>query len=130
MLDREKVVLMTRMAMYEKNEGDKNIKIYGYYRNDFITMELLKAFVCVTISFVAGCGLYFLYLLGESGPALQNMDFWVLLKNVLIYYVITLIGYGLAIYFASKTRYAKMKHSLRGYYEDMKAYCARMTHKA
>ena len=127
MLDRDKIILMTRMAMYEKNDSEKNLKLFGYYPNDFISMELLKGFLCVTISFAVGCGLYFLYLLGESGPALQNMNLWVMLRNILIYYIIAVLGYGLIIYYVSKARYAKMKQSLRGYYENLKAFCGRKT---
>ncbi len=127
MLDRERIILMTRMAMYEKKEGEKSINIYGYYENDYISLELLKSFFCSTISFLVVCGLYVLCYMDELGKMLYEMDLWALASRFLIYYILTVVSYGAIIYMVSRAHYAKMKHSLRGYYENMKAFCAMNT---
>ena len=36
MLNEDRIILMTRMASYEENEGKKNVSIGSYFRGDYI----------------------------------------------------------------------------------------------
>ena len=51
MLNEERVILMTRMVSYEKNEGKKNVKVGNYFRSDYIAVQILKWVICATIAF-------------------------------------------------------------------------------
>ena len=42
MLNEERVILMTKMASHEENEGKKNVAIGNYYRSDYIAIQVLK----------------------------------------------------------------------------------------
>lgn len=43
MINEEKVILMTKLASYESNEGKKNIRIVNYFRGDYIGFQVLKS---------------------------------------------------------------------------------------
>ena len=60
MLSEERIILMTRMASYERGEGRENVKIGNYFRADYIALHVLKAVVCAIISFGILFGLYML----------------------------------------------------------------------
>ena len=45
MLSEERIILMTRMASYERGEGRENVKIGNYFRADYIALHVLKAVV-------------------------------------------------------------------------------------
>ena len=52
MVDQEKVILMSRLASYEKNEGKKNEAIGRFFRGDYIGWQVLGSIVCGTICFM------------------------------------------------------------------------------
>ena len=37
MVKEDKVILMTKLAMYEQNEGKESIPVSRYYRSDYIS---------------------------------------------------------------------------------------------
>ena len=51
MLSEERIILMTKMASYECNEGKKNMAIGKYFRSDYIAIQIMKSFVYGTIAF-------------------------------------------------------------------------------
>lgn len=51
MLQKDKVVIMTRLAMEEKKDSRQSFITRNYYFDDYITLELWKAFFAVTITF-------------------------------------------------------------------------------
>ena len=120
MLNEERVILMTHMASYESGEGKKNVKIGNYFRNDYISVQVLKSFVCSTIAFGIVFALYILYDFEEFMQDLYKIDLITFAKNILIYYGITVVGYGLLTYVICTYRYAKAKSSLKCYYHNLK----------
>lgn len=61
MLNEERVILMTKMASYEEGEGKRNMSLGRYFRGDYISIQLLRAFFSSTIAYLLGFGLYVLY---------------------------------------------------------------------
>lgn len=120
MLNEERVILMTRMASYEKGEGRKNVKIGNYFRSDYIAAQVLKAIICAILSFLIVFGLYLLYHFEAFMQELYEMDLIAFAKDVLIYFFTFVTGYSVIIYIISTWRYAKAKKSLRCYYNNLK----------
>ena len=61
MINEERVILMTRLASYEANEGKKDISIVNYFRGDYIGFQVLKSIIAATISFFALFAVYIFY---------------------------------------------------------------------
>ena len=120
MLNEERIILMTRMASYEKGEGKENVKVGNYFRSDYIAVQLLKSIVCGTLVFVILFGLYVFYHYEEFMQELYNMDLIAFAQNVLFYFVGLVAGYGVLTYLVSSWRYAKAKKSLKCYYHNLK----------
>lgn len=51
MLDKRKIRLMTRMAMYEQNEGKEDMRISAYYKKDYMSKKRLETFLWSTIGY-------------------------------------------------------------------------------
>ena len=83
MLNEERIILMTKMASYEKGEGRKNIKTGNYYRSDYIAIQLMKAVVCATAAFALMLGLYILYDLEMFMQDLYKIDLLAYATNIL-----------------------------------------------
>ena len=120
MLSEERVILMTRMASYERGEGRENVKIGNYFRADYIALHVLKAVVCAIISFGILFGLYMLCNFEEFMENLYKMDLLAFAKDVLMYLVAVVGGYAVLTYIICTWRYAAAKKSLKCYYHNLK----------
>ncbi len=120
MLNEERIVLMTKMESYAENEGKKNMQIGNYFRGDYISIQIMKSVVSVTIAYAIGFILYILYHLETFLENLYKMDLIAFAKNVLIYYGVTVVGYGVISYLVYSYRYSKAKKSLKNYYNHLK----------
>lgn len=58
MLSEEKIKIMTNLAMFEKNEGNKIFPINRYFKSDYISSKLLRSFFTYTLSFLLGLVLW------------------------------------------------------------------------
>ena len=52
MVDKRKVRLMTKAAIYEKRHGEEDIKITGYYQKDYASLNTWITMIWVTVGFV------------------------------------------------------------------------------
>ncbi|MBQ9607360.1 MAG: hypothetical protein IJV16_09350, partial [Lachnospiraceae bacterium] len=57
----ERVMLMTRMASFEDNEGKEAIRICNYFRSDYVCLNVVRAIVSATVSYFLILGLYIYY---------------------------------------------------------------------
>ena len=77
MLNEERVILMTKMASYEAGEGKKSMSLGRYFRGDYISIQLLRAFFCGTVAYLLGFGLYILYDFETLISDIYKMDLFV-----------------------------------------------------
>lgn len=120
MVNEEKIVLMTHLAIYEKGEGKRTMPIGKYFRGDFISLHLLRTVLSGTMAFLLGLGVYLLYFYEEMLMNLYNIDFAALAKNVIAYYIVFLVIYGLLTYIVFTIRFIKAKKSIKRYYQNLK----------
>ena len=120
MLNEERIILMTHMASYEKNEGKKNMAVGKFFRSDYITIQILKAMLSATIVYGACFAVYILYQFEDFMENIYNMDLIGFAKNVLLYYAVTVIVYTIISYVVCSVRYAKAQKNLKSYYQSLK----------
>ena len=58
MLDQKKIRLMTRAAIYEKENGEEDLKITSYYQKDYSSLNTWITLIWITIGFVLAAGLF------------------------------------------------------------------------
>ena len=120
MIDPEKVMLMTRLAAFEKREEKKALSAGGFFQADFTAWELLKAFVCGTIAFLVVLGLIVFANFDLLLQEVYEMDLvekgWELLRIYVIYMIILVLG----TYLSAVLRFRKARKSLRAYYQGLR----------
>ncbi len=90
MLNQERIILMTKMASYEENEGKKNNLIMNYFRGDYVWLQVLKSFVCGTIAFGVVFGMYVFYDFEFFMMDIYKMDLMEFGKSVLMKYLLAI----------------------------------------
>lgn len=120
MLNAERVILMAQLASYEENEGKKNVNIGNYFRSDYIAIQVLKSVISASIAFAIVFALYIFYDFEVFMQELYKMDLITFAKNVLLYYAVTVVSYGILSYAVYSYRYSKAKKSLKRYRHNLK----------
>lgn len=120
MLNEERIILMTKMASYEEHEGKKNMAIAKYFRSDYISIQVLKSLLSVTVCYAVCLCLYIFYDFEVFMQDLYKMDLLGFAVKVLQYYVITVVVYGVLSYIIYSWRYARAQKNLRCYYKNLK----------
>lgn len=120
MLNEERVILMTRMAAFEKSEGKKNRDLNSYFRGDYVGYNVLKSVISATIAYLIMVAAYVLYNFESVLSNLYATDLIATGKKILIYFIIIVGIYSLASYIIYSYRYARMRKKLRAYYGDLK----------
>ena len=93
MLDRSKVKLMTKLALYEQTQGKEDFKISEYYRKDYVGLHSICSFLWVTVGYIC---VWMLILLAGFDLIVGHMS----LLLMLIMMLVAVVGYVviLAIY--------------------------------
>jgi len=120
MIDEEKVILMTKLASFEKREGKRDDKIISYFRSDYIGFQILKAIIAGTISFFSVLIIYIFYNFETLMADIYKMDLMEEGKNLIIIYLVVIGIYAVLCYVLFTYRYAKAKKRLKEYYAGLR----------
>ncbi len=120
MLNEERIILMTKMASYEANEGKKNVAIGSYFRGDYIGWQVLKSIISATIAFVVVFGVYIYYDFETFMTDTYKMDLIEFARHILSMYLWTVGIYAVIAYAVYMIRYMRAMKSLKLYYMNLR----------
>ena len=115
MLNEDKIKLMTNVSMFEKHEEKYISLATRFFRSDYISRNLLRAFLGYTLCWVLG---FLLVILYRAEEILSAMDFTVLqaqAKDYVSSYVIGLLCYMVIAFVVSLIRYNHGVQSHKAY---------------
>ena len=115
MLNENKIKMMTKMAIYEKNEGRQMIKNSRYFKGDYIGAHMLRSFVSYTFSCLLIFLLWFLYSIEDILDTLDLEALADTAKHMGVYYLLGLILYLFITYRVYSVRYDTAGKSMKVY---------------
>ena len=95
MLDKRKIRLMTRAAIYEKNYGEEDFKISSYYKKDYSSLNTWVTLIWITVGYGLAVAVMFL---GWGEAAMEGITLaklFVFAAVAIGAYVSLLIAYGI-----------------------------------
>ncbi len=120
MLNKDRVILMTKMASYEENEGRKNHSVMGYFRGDYVWFQMLKSLIYGTVAFGIIFGMYIFYDFEIFMMDIYKMDLLEFGKSVLKKYLLVTGIYCIVSYVVFSYRYAKVRHGVKLYQNNLR----------
>lgn len=120
MINEERVILMTKLASYEANEGKKNVAIGSYFRSDYIGWQVLKSIISATIAFAVVFAVYIFYDFELFMTDIYKMDLLEFATTILTYYLVTVGVYAVISYIVYAYRYSRAQKSLRLFQQNLK----------
>lgn len=115
MLAEKKVILMTRMAIFKRREGQKDDAAGRYFPVDYITHHIIGSVVCATLVFGVICALYVLSHFDLIMQDIYNTDLVGFIIRALKMYVVGTACYCLFSAVIYAVRYRRMQRRIRKY---------------
>lgn len=120
MINEEKVILMTKMASYEANEGKHDLATNRYFRSDYVTLQMIKAIFSGTVAFAIIVSVALLYDFDAFMKNLYQIDLLQLGKDLMVKYLISVGFYTLIVYIVASYRYNRARQGLKTYYGNLR----------
>jgi len=120
MLDKDRIILMTKMAVFQKREGTKSSAMNQYFRSDYVGYQILKSIISATIVYILMVGAYVLFNFEDVIQQIYNRRWMILLQRMGIAYAVLIGVYAVISYIVYSYRYAKMRKKLKQYYAYLK----------
>ena len=120
MIHEQRVKLMSRLAMYEKKEGKKNVQFGTYFRSDYLSLRILGSVLSGSAVYLLGLVLYVLYDSEEFVNMIYRSDVAQLAEKALLYYVIFVSAYALITYVVFAFKYRKARNRLKVYFNNLR----------
>ncbi len=115
MVNKRKIRLMTRTAMYEKHECGSDITKAKYYKNDYVGLHMWTTAIAVTVAYVIilmlviACN--FEYIINN----LTDMNYTVLGVILIMSYVAMMVLFLLIAYFVYSYQYVEAENGIKIY---------------
>ena len=105
MINNEKVKLMTKLAIYEKN-NEEDIKLSKYYKVDYVKHNVFKTIISVSIAYICILGLIVFYNMEYFLANAFKLDYTIIGVQVVSSYLMTLIVFSLFsfLFYANKVK--------------------------
>ena len=114
-LDGDKIMLMTRMASFEENEGKDAIRVCNFFRSDYVFLNVVRAVVSATVSYFLILVLYVYYNIDQLLQDIYTMDLLAIGRKLVTAYVIFAGVFGIIAYIVYSFRYDWAKKHLNDY---------------
>ena len=128
MLDKKKIRLMTRAAIYDKTYGAEDLKVTGYYQKDYVSLNVWITLIWVTVGYALTGALLFIGC-GESiveGITIARM--LIIAAVVLAVYLSLLIVFAIGAGSFYKKLHTQAKQRMKKYMRDL-SQMEKMSHK-
>lgn len=119
MLDKKRIRMMTKAAIYDKQGAEEDIRISTYYKKDYASLNTWITLIWVTAGYViAG----FLFLVGYGSTLLEELtilNLFILMASAVGGYLALLIVYGAGAGKFYKNKHTRAKQRVKKYYRDL-----------
>lgn len=121
MLHQDKVRLMTRLTMFEESrEGKRAMRVSRFYKNDYVTWELIKTILSVTVGYVLVLAMAVLYHLEFLLAHAVTLDYKNIGIKILGGYLVLLVVYVSGGLIGYSYKYGEERKNLVRYYKSLK----------
>ncbi len=122
MIKKEKVKLMTHLAIYEQNEGKEDMKTNEYYKSNYVSFQNFKRRLGVTIALILIFGGHFSIVFMNNLYEMEQLDY---MKYGSVYLIIWLVA--MVVYTIIGTmKYSKKYEKAKARIDDYKAILNRL----
>ena len=119
-MDEEKIRLMTRISIYEKNQNMGDLQLSRYYKEDYVKYGCLKTLVATTICYWLCIAAYVFIRFDKVLNDINSMDYFKVIGRLMAGYIISMVVFYIYAFIVYNYKYSKAKPRLIGYNKLLK----------
>lgn len=119
MLNENKVKMMTKMAIYEKNEGRRMLKTARYFKSDYIAFGILKTLITTSIAYIIMLIMYVLYNMESIIKDINKIYYTEVGTNLIIGYVAMIAVFSAIAFVVYGKQYDNSRNGLKRYFSRL-----------
>ena len=119
-MNKERIIIMSKLAVYDKNYGEKDRAASKYFRTDYVYRKNMWTRFYVLAGCIMIIGIYALRLIVVEGYDLLDFDYFGQLMNIGIFVLTMLVVYTLIGTKIYVSEYNRANHRLGNYLELIK----------
>lgn len=119
MVDKRRIRLMTKLAVYEQSDAKEDMKISGYYKKDYVGMKTVIGAIWATIGYVMAAVLLVLCAQEKLIENLSVQNLILLAGAVIVGYFVTLIVYCVCAGTFYGAKYTKAIQQIKKFYNHL-----------
>ncbi len=119
MLNENKIKMMTKMAIYEKNEGKSMLKTAKYFKSDFVTLGILKTVIASMLAYIVIVILYILCNIEYLAANINSIDYASLGLSMLGYYLAFIVVFAVIAGIVYSVRYESTRNEMKKYFSRL-----------
>jgi len=120
MLNEEKVALMTKMAIYEKNEGKSDFKISKYYRSDYVGLNMINSAIIITLMYLAVLAAIVFVNIEKVLSELMDMDLLAIGRTAVLWYLVILAVYLVLAFIVYSVKYRRARNKIKSFDNNLR----------
>ena len=105
MLDEDKIRVMTKLAVFEKKEGSKAEIASNYYKNDYISYNMIWTAISATAAYVLIVGLCLFCKMEYFLDHLQNISILHFVTLLIIIYILFVLVFEVVAFIVYRKKY-------------------------
>jgi len=120
MINEKKVRLMTKLALYEQNNGKEEIPMSRYYKSDYMALKLINSTIVVSLGYIVLLATILLMDIENTLKRISGIDFLKLGINLLVIYVFVIVLNLIVSGIIYSKRFKNAREGLKNYNADLK----------
>lgn len=115
MIDEKKIRIMTSLAIYDKYWGEKDRKIEGYYRTDYVYKKNCWTRICVGMGLFVLFLFYGLYIMFVKEVDFASINYKLMAEKWILFVILVLIFYTVIGTILGIREYERANRRLKNY---------------
>lgn len=121
MLNNEKIILMTKLSLYEQKKQKKEISTSKYFKGDYMSLKMFSSFFYITIAYLLSLALVIMYGADKLLASMSTTGkFTALIIILVVVYLIITILYLIFCYAFYSHKFREYRKRLKEYNGDLK----------
>lgn len=115
MIHNDRVRQMVKLETFEHQKGEQYFSVVKYFRNDYVWLHILKAFVAGTVSFGLMVGMWALAEMEYLMETIHTMDLQAFAVSLLMKYFVFIGIYLAGIFCYAHATYTRARREVKSY---------------
>lgn len=119
MLNEKRLKLMTRMAIYESNDGKEDFKISEYYQKDYVSLNTWKSVIWITVGYAIIIGGILLIYLDKIFDVASISGLLIIAGAIIIGYLMTIVITGIIAHDFYKKKHIEARKRVKKFNNNL-----------